>query len=161
MESVAAVRHMRLRENRLTYVVAGLMSQGTTPHKVALTLALGVILGVNPILGTSTALCLIAALWFRLNLPLIQLINYLAYPLQIGLLIPFVQAGQWLFRAPPLPFGAAQIKAMVEEGLWNALRALWAYVLHGTVAWLLLAAPLGFAIYGSTLPLLKRMAQQR
>ena len=152
---------MSLRENRLTHLVTGLLSQGITPHKVALTLALGVVLGVNPIIGTSTILCAVAALWLGLNLPLIQLINYLAYPLQILLLIPFVQAGQWLFREPPLPFGAAQIKTMLAAGLWKAVQALWSYALHGMVAWVFLGALMGIAIYGCSLPLLQRLARQR
>ena len=50
------MRRMSLKENRLTRLVTGLLSQGITPHKVALTLALGVVLGVNPIIGTSTTL---------------------------------------------------------------------------------------------------------
>ena len=152
---------MSLRENRLTRLVTGLLSQGITPHKVALTLALGVVLGVNPLIGTSTTLCAVAALWLGLNLPLIQLINYLAYPLQILLLIPFVQAGQWLFREPPLPFSAADIKAMLAAGVWKAVQTLWSYALHGMVAWLFLGALMGLAIYGCSLPLLKQLARQR
>lgn len=152
---------MSLRENRLTRLVTGLLSQGITPHKVALTLALGVVLGVNPLIGTSTTLCAVAALWLGLNLPLIQLINYLVYPLQILLLIPFVQAGQWLFREPPLPFSATDIKTLLAAGLWKAIQTLWSYALHGMVAWLLLGTLMGFAIYGCSLPLLKRLARQR
>ena len=152
---------MSLRENRLTRLVTGLLSQGITPHKVALTLALGMVLGVNPIIGTSTTLCLVAALWLGLNLPLIQLINYLAYPLQILLLIPFVQAGQWLFREPPLPFSGTQIKTMLEAGLWKAVQTLWSYALHGMVAWVFLGTLMGLAIYGCSLPLLQRLARQR
>ncbi|HEV2212771.1 MAG TPA: DUF2062 domain-containing protein [Gammaproteobacteria bacterium] len=152
---------MSLRENRLTRLVTGLLSQGITPHKVALTLALGVVLGVNPLIGTSTTLCAVAALWLGLNLPLIQLINYLAYPLQILLLIPFVQVGQWLFREPPLPFSAMDIRTMLAAGLWKAVQTLWSYALHGMVAWLFLGALMGLAIYGGSLPLLKRLARQR
>ena len=151
---------MTLRENRLTRLVTGLLSQGITPHKVALTLALGVVFGVNPIIGTSTTLCAVAAVWLGLNLPLIQLINYLAYPLQIILLIPFVQAGQWMFRDPPLPFSVGQIRTMLAAGLWSALQALWAYVLHGFVAWVFLGGLMGVAIYAVSLPLLKRLARQ-
>ena len=152
---------MGLKENHLTRLVTGLLSQGITPHKVALTLALGVVLGVNPLIGTSTTLCAVAALWLGLNLPLIQLINYLAYPLQILLLIPFVQAGQWLFREPPLPFSATEIKTMLAAGLWKAIQTLWSYALHGMVAWVFLGALMGPAIYGFSLPLLKRLARQR
>src|SRR5215472_7734567 len=107
---------MSLRDNKLTRLVLALLSQGITPHKIALTLVLGVLFGVIPLIGTSTTLCALAALALGLNLPLIQLVNYLVYPLQILLLIPFVQAGQWLFRQPPLPFTLTDINAKMEAG---------------------------------------------
>src|SRR5579871_1971275 len=112
---------MNLKDNRITQSVFGLLSQGITPHKIALTLVLGVLLGVIPLIGASTTLCLVAAFAFRLNLPLIQLVNYLMYPLQIVLLIPFVQAGQRLFGQAPLPFSLADIKAMFLSGFWKAV----------------------------------------
>ena len=147
---------MSLADNRLTRLILGLLRQGITPHKIALTLVLGVLLGVIPLIGASTTLCALAALALGLNLPLIQLVNYLVYPLQILLLIPFVQAGQWLFRQPPLPFSLTQIKAMMEAGLWKAIVDLWDYTMHGVVAWLILGAVSGLVSYALLLPLLKR-----
>ena len=151
---------MSLKDNKLTRLVLGLLRQGMTPHKIALTLALGTVLGVMPLIGATTTLCAVAALALGLNLPLIQLINYLVYPLQFLLLIPFVQAGQWLFRQPPLPFSLTQIRMMLENGLWQAILALWSYTLHGLVAWLILGGLAGLLIYAALLPLLKRFAPQ-
>jgi len=36
----------------------------------------------------------------RLNLPAIQLVNLVVYPLQLALLVPFLRAGAWLSIAP-------------------------------------------------------------
>ena len=152
---------MSLRDNRLTRLILALLSQGITPHKIALTLVLGVLLGVMPLIGASTTLCALAALGLGLNLPLIQLVNYLVYPLQILLLIPFVQAGQWLFREPPLPFSLGQIKAMMEAGLWKAIVDLWDYAMHGLVAWLIIGGVTGLLSYMSLLPILKRAVPAR
>ena len=150
-----------LRDNRLTRLILGLLSQGITPHKIALTVALGVVLGVLPLIGATTTLCAVVALVLGLNLPLIQLINYIVYPLQFLLLIPFVQAGQWLFRQPPLPFSLADIKHKIDSGLWKAIVDLWGYTLHGLVAWLILGSLCGFLIYAALLPLLKRPATKQ
>ena len=49
------------------------LKQGTTPEKIALTIGLGVALGVFPILGSTTALCLAAAALLKLNQPVIQI----------------------------------------------------------------------------------------
>jgi uncharacterized protein (DUF2062 family) len=58
---------------RLVRPILELLRQGVTPGKIALSLALGVVLGVFPVLGSTTALCTLAAITLRLNLPAIQL----------------------------------------------------------------------------------------
>ncbi|HLW73449.1 MAG TPA: DUF2062 domain-containing protein, partial [Gammaproteobacteria bacterium] len=102
----------RLKDNRLARHILDLLKQGITPQKIALAVVLGVLLGIAPVLGTTIVSCTVAALALRLNLVLIQIVNNLVYPLQLLLLIPFVQAGQWLFRQPPLPLSVGQIVAM-------------------------------------------------
>ncbi|MDE2195677.1 MAG: DUF2062 domain-containing protein [Gammaproteobacteria bacterium] len=147
----------RWRDNRLVRLVIQLLGQGVTPRRIALTVALGVVLGVTPVLGSTTALCALAAVALQLNLPLIQLVNYLVYPLQFVLLVPFVQAGQWLFREPPLPLSLTQIIGMLRAGVWRSLAALWDYVLHGLAAWLLLGSLAVLLIYILLLPVLTRL----
>ncbi|HSC46845.1 MAG TPA: DUF2062 domain-containing protein, partial [Gammaproteobacteria bacterium] len=107
-------RRLSLKDNRVTRLILELLSQGITPHKLALAVVLGVLLGITPVLGTTIVSCTMAALMLGLNLPLIQLANNLVYPLQLLLLIPFVQAGQRLFREPPLPLSFTQIAAMLQ-----------------------------------------------
>ncbi len=145
---------MKLRNHKLVRLIAALLSEGITPHKIALTVALGVMLGVTPVLGTTTILCAIAALALRINLPLIQVVNYLVYPLQLLLLIPFIQAGQWLFGQPPLPFSFTQLTALFHENFWHTLNMLWNYTLHGLVAWLVLGGIAAAFIYIVLRPLL-------
>jgi uncharacterized protein (DUF2062 family) len=145
---------MNLREHKLKRLIAALLSEGITPHKIALTVALGVWLGATPVLGTTTVLCALAAVVLRLNLPLIQLMNFLAYPLQLLLLIPFIQAGQWLFHAPPLPFTLAELTALLRTGFWHSLNMLWLYSLHGLVAWLVFGGAVALLIYLGLRPVL-------
>jgi len=149
-----------LKDNRLTRMVLGLLSQGITPQKVALAVVLGVLLGITPVLGTTIISCTIVALWLRLNLPLIQLANNLVYPLQLLLLIPFVQAGQWLFRQPPLPFSFTQIADMIRADLWGSIVSLWGYTWHGLVAWLLFCAVVGPLGYFALMLPLKRLVKK-
>src|SRR3989442_1343732 len=68
-----------------------LWEQGVTPEAMALSIALGFALGVVPAPGCATLFCSLAALALRLNLPAIQCVNYLVYPLQITLLAPFLK----------------------------------------------------------------------
>jgi uncharacterized protein (DUF2062 family) len=153
----AAPRRLSLRHNRLTRLVLDLLRQGITPHKLALAIVLGVLLGITPVLGTTIASCTLAALVLGLNLPLIQLANNLVYPLQLLLLIPFVQAGQRLFREPPLPLSFTQIAAMLQADLWGTIVALWSYTLHGLAAWALVCLVAGPLMYAACYFPLKRL----
>ncbi|MBU6421483.1 MAG: DUF2062 domain-containing protein [Gammaproteobacteria bacterium] len=145
---------MNLRQHRLVRLTLALLSEGMTPHKIALTLALGVLLGAIPVLGTTTVLCALAAVVFRLNLPLIEAVQFLAYPLQLLLLIPFMQAGQWIFRQPPLPFTRVELLALLHSGWRHAIEQLWLYSLHGMVAWVLLGGAGAVLIYLIVRPIL-------
>ncbi|HSC48312.1 MAG TPA: hypothetical protein VLG68_09515, partial [Gammaproteobacteria bacterium] len=118
---------------------------------------LGVLLGITPVLGTTIVSCTVAALVLGLNLPLIQLANNLVYPLQLLLLIPFVQAGQRLFREPPLPLSFTQIAAMLQTDLWGSIVALWSYTVHGLVAWVLFCLVAGPLMYAACYFPLKRL----
>ena len=152
---------MTLRQHKLVRLTLALLSEGMTPHKIALTLALGVLLGAIPVLGTTTVLCALAAVVLRLNLPLIEAVQFLAYPLQLLLLIPFMQAGQWIFRQPPLPFTRVELLALLHSGWRHAIEQLWLYSLHGVVAWLLLGGAGAALIYLIVRPLLAYSVTRR
>jgi uncharacterized protein (DUF2062 family) len=79
--------------------VEGWLSQGVSPQRLALTLALGFAIGCLPMIGIPTALCLVIALGLRLNIPAIQAANYAAMPLQIALIFPFARLGGWMFAS--------------------------------------------------------------
>ena len=132
---------------RLVQPVVALLTQGITPEKIALSLAIGIVLGIFPVLGSTTLLCAAAAIVFRLNLPAIQLINYFVYPLQLILIVPFIRAGEFLFRAQPLQLSLAQMLAMARADLPHAISALWVAALHAVSAWLLVGPVMIFVLY--------------
>jgi uncharacterized protein (DUF2062 family) len=146
---------------RLVRPLLDLLQQGVTPEKLALSLALGMTLGVLPVLGSTTALCALAALALHLNLPAIQIVNYFVYPLQIALLIPFFGLGEKLFRAPHVPLSVAQIYAMMHANMWGAIRFLWATTWHAVVGWCVVAPLCAAAIYAILAPLLRRIARRK
>ena len=148
---------------RLVRPIIDLLRQGVTPEKIAFSIALGVALGVFPVLGSTTALCALAALVLRLNLPAIQVVNYFVYPLQIALLIPFFRLGERLFHAPHLPLSVPQIYAMIHANMWNAIRSLWTTAWHAVVVWCLLAPVFTALVYAVLVPglrgILRKQAQ--
>jgi uncharacterized protein (DUF2062 family) len=129
---------MRWLRERIWNPILGMLRQGLSPHGLAWSLAVGVALGVFPLFGTSTLLCVGMAMLFRLNQPAMQLANYLAYPLQLMLLLPFIRLGERLFSAPHLPLSLPYLQEVLRVGMWFALRMLWTSLWHASVAWLLI-----------------------
>lgn len=123
------------------------LRQGITPEKLALTLALGVVLGSFPILGAATLLCTVAAAVLRLNQPVIQVVNQAAYPLQLALLIPHYRAGEWLFRSPPVPLSLPLLFERFEADWSRFLHDFGQLALQGIAVWCLLAPLAATAIY--------------
>jgi uncharacterized protein (DUF2062 family) len=116
------------------------LRQGITPREIALTIALGLALGIFPILGSTTALCAVAALILRLNQPVIQLVNYLAYPLQLALLLPFYRAGEKLFQQQPVPiFSVTELLGRFSQDPWQFVLDYGMVALYGITVWMLLA----------------------
>jgi len=127
--------------------IVALLTQGITPEKVALSLACGIVLGVFPVLGSTTILCAAAALIFQLNLPAIQLVNWLIYPLQLVFLVPFIRLGETLFRAAPLRMSLAQMLTMAHASLPHAIATLWLAGVHAVSAWLMIGPPAILLLY--------------
>ena len=115
------------------------LHQGISPHRLALTLALGFAIGCIPVLGIPTLICAALALALRLNQPAIQVANYAAMPLQLLLIVPFVRLGGWLFDAGPIH--AAQVAALLHTSPVDLLSRLAGLFGHALLAWLLIAVP--------------------
>jgi uncharacterized protein (DUF2062 family) len=146
---------------RIADPIVGLLVQGITPEKVALSVTIGVVIGILPVLGSGTILCTAAALGLRLNLVAMQAANWIAYPLQLGMLIPFFRVGAWLFREPPIQLAPGDLVAMFEADFWGSISALWTTTWQGCVAWLILAPFFSALLYAVLLPLLRRVPMRR
>lgn len=101
---------------------------------MALLLALGLVLGVFPIMGCPTVLCLLAALGFRLNAAALQALNNLATPLQLALLLPLNQAGVCLCGGALPAGGSAGGRICVAA-------------LHAVAGWACVCVPAGVLLY--------------
>lgn len=161
MTTEANANRENFLQRRFVRPVIELLRQGVTPEKIALSIVFGVTLGVFPVLGSTTALCALAALAFRLNLPAIQIVNYFVYPLQITLLIPFFRLGEKLFGAQHLPLSVPQIYAMIHASVTGAIRTLWTTTWHAIVVWCLLAPVAAIVLYLILAPLLRRVARRK
>ncbi len=158
-EATAVVRESFWRRRVLTPILAQLRC-GITPEKVALTVALGFAVGIFPLLGTTTLLCALAAYLFRLNQPIIQLVNYFAYPLQLALLLVFYRAGETLFGRPHMELSISLLMGRFRISPMQFLKDFGMIGVQGVVVWVLLAPLVVAAIYGLLLLPLRAMSKR-
>jgi uncharacterized protein (DUF2062 family) len=149
------MRARAILRRRLVDPLARLLRAGATPRELAWSLALGLAVGIVPVLGVSTLLCAAVALALRLNLPAIQLVNYLLTPLQLMLIIPFLRLGELLTGAPPFPVTLASGLALLSAGVPDAVRVLAVAIVHATVGWLAVAPLVAYASFRALAPALR------
>ena len=136
------------------------LTQGLSPEKIALTVAVGLTIAVNPVIGTTTILCFVAAWALRLNQPIIQAINWSSYALQLLLIFPFIRLGEKVFRAPPETRSFEELLGMAKGDPVGTIAMLGTTIAHAVVGWMLVAPLLVGAIYYGTRPFFRALARR-
>lgn len=136
------------------------LSQGVTPEKVALTIAIGLVIGVFPILGATTILCGAAGVALGLNQPIIQLVNYVAYPAQLVTLIPFYRAGESLFNRPHMPLSIPMLIENFRADTGKFFVDFGIIAVQAIIVWCLVAPFIALAVYYLTRPPLRLLASR-
>ncbi|HVU22570.1 MAG TPA: DUF2062 domain-containing protein [Opitutus sp.] len=136
------------------------LTQGITPEKIALTLAVGSALALFPIIGTTTLLCFLVGLALRLNQPIIQLINQAFWPVHVPAIFLCVKFGEWIFGVQQ--HAKFSIRYM-NELLWNDpgqfLHRFGIIVGYALVAWAVLAPFYIAIVYYIALPIMRAIAR--
>jgi len=136
------------------------LKQGITPGKIALSIVIGVSLSIFPVIGVTTTLCVLAGMLLRLNHPIVQLANYLAYPLQLAMLLVFVRAGEWIFHAPRLPFSISQLTDRFHASPLHFFNEFAVTLLHSAAAWLVIVPPIALVLYFILRPVIQALARK-
>jgi uncharacterized protein (DUF2062 family) len=142
---------------KLLRPILGFLNHGVTPEKLALTVALGVIIGMLPVFGVASVLCAVLALSLRLNMAAIQLSHYVAAPLQILMLVPFIRLGGLVYNVAPMPFSFTQLYRMFSTDVIATFKSLWFTFFLGFTGWMLVSIPVAILLYFITLPIFKKM----
>jgi len=148
-------------QNRVIQPILELLTQGITPEKIAMSVVFGVALGIFPVLGSTTALCALAAVIFRLNLPAIQIVNYFVYPLQLVLIVPFMRIGARVFGGAAVGLSLTQMLEMFRADRMHAFKALWVVAVQGVGVWSVVVPPVCMVGYLVLVLALRRAAARR
>jgi uncharacterized protein (DUF2062 family) len=125
---------------RVALPILALLRMGASPEKLAWSIAAGLLIGINPILGSTTVLCLAIAFVFRLNVAASQIGNHIVYPLELILVIPFIHIASRIFHTAPMPLSANELLHAAREHPLALSRQLWLWEWHAFLLWAVLAA---------------------
>jgi hypothetical protein len=136
------------------------LQMGLTPDAMAWGVAVGLVVGIFPIFGLTTLVAAIVALIFRLNMPLVQGVNYLMTPFHVLMIIPWIRIGCWIFGWPGGHLTPAEILKHFTHDGWSAVIILWEITMRAVGAWCLMlpvALPL---LYLALRPVFQRWAAE-
>jgi uncharacterized protein (DUF2062 family) len=137
--------------------ILALLRMGATPRSLAWSIAAGALIGINPVIGSTTLLCLAVTFRFRLNVVATQIANHAMFPLELALVVPFIRLGSRVFHTAAMPLAPRLLLEEARRAPLVLTRQIWMWLWHACVLWAaiaLVAAPLmALAIT----PLLERM----
>lgn len=151
----------RLWQQRVVDPVLELLRQGLTVEKITHSLVAGAVISIFPIWGTTVTLSVIAIFVFRLNVVAVMAANFLAYPLQILMFIPYCYLGQKIFGGElAQDFSLKAIEAKAGEGWLLMLQSFGDILWKAALAWGISAPLWILGFYFMFRPLVVAMQQR-
>jgi uncharacterized protein (DUF2062 family) len=133
------------------------LTQGISVDRLAWTIALGIVFGVFPIMGSTTLVCFLVGYLFRLNQPVLHVFKTAVYPLHLALILVFIHLGERLFGVPSLSFSIPELLSKFKEDPLQFARDFGMAAFHGVLAWAVIAPVAAITIKVSILPMLNRL----
>lgn len=148
-------------QRRVRDPIVALFTQGITPDKVALTLAVGTACSLFPFLGFTSLLNLGVGLWLRMNQPILQTLNQLLGPVHLVMIVAYVRLGEWLWRMQDDRFTVTEmLRVFREASLGDFVHRFGWAGLHAFSAWALTTPLLVAGLYYGLRPALRRLASK-
>jgi uncharacterized protein (DUF2062 family) len=140
--------------------ILALLRTGTTPRSLAWSIAAGVLIGINPVIGSTTLLCLAVTVGFRLNVIASQIANQAMFALELALMVPFIRLGSRVFHTAEMPLAPRVLLQEARSAPLTLTRQIWMWEWHAFVLWaaiaLIAAPPIALALT----PLLQRVRER-
>lgn len=134
------------------------LKNGISQKRLAVSLSLGIIVGLIPFYGLTTLLVGLLAVALRLDFVIMQVVHYIVHPIQLALLIPFFKAGNFLFARSDIDFSVREYISYFKSDFWLAFADFWKLNLSAIVVWMVISIPLFYLLYIGFMYSLKRYA---
>ncbi|KAJ4964561.1 hypothetical protein NE237_016410 [Protea cynaroides] len=131
-----------------------ILHRGAEPKQLAFSTALGFTLGLFPICGVTIFLCgmTIALLGSRCHSPSMMLANFVATPVELSLVIPFLRFGEVISGGPHFPLTSDALKKILTG---QASQEVLLSIVHVMLGWLIAAPFILAALYMVLVPCFK------
>lgn len=113
---------------------------------MATSAAVAAILAIVPVFGITTGLCFLTGRLFRLNHVVMQAVNFLIYPLQLLLILPFLRVGEMLTGAERFVLSPASLALEFSKSPWDFFQKFSKAILLSSLGWALCALPALWAL---------------
>jgi uncharacterized protein (DUF2062 family) len=124
---------------RVLHPLLRLLRGGVTPRRLAWSLALGVVIGINPSVGLTTFLVILLAWAFGLNQFASQIGTHAMTQLHLLLFLPFIELGVHLFHTRRIPLSRQQLEHLSHHP-WRMICDIWQWEWHALIVWGVVAA---------------------
>ena len=136
-----------LKSNKFIKRIMLLFTQGLSAKALALSLSMGIFIGVIPIWGVTNFILPIIAIRFRLNIAIMGAVTYLAIPLQLFLWKDFIRLGEYVIGTEHTLLSVDAIREAFQKSFFQALHDLWMEVLCGLSGWIILGSPVTLLLF--------------
>jgi uncharacterized protein (DUF2062 family) len=137
------------------------LTQGLTPQKIALTIAIGSAIAMFPILGTTTLICLVVGVFMKLNQPILQMVNYACTPIHIPFIFFAFKWGEKLFGVEHSVLEARGMRRELIAHPWEFIQRYSLTGLHAIEFWAILVPIWAVTVYYISLPILRGIERAR
>mmetsp|Transcript_11044 Transcript_11044/g.68090 ORF Transcript_11044/g.68090 Transcript_11044/m.68090 type:complete len:172 (-) Transcript_11044:1624-2139(-) len=146
-------RAKRSLHAKLVRPILSSLEKGADVHRVADSLAVGFCIGLFPVFGASTGLCVLAAMLFkkRLNMTLLVLSNLVAAPFTLAMFVPFMRVGEMLTGSSAFPLSVEKIRSLV----WSSPGKIVGALFHSMAGWFIVCPFVAFVLIRILTPVLQ------
>ncbi|KAL9432274.1 hypothetical protein AB3S75_027318 [Citrus x aurantiifolia] len=144
---------------RIVEPLLQILRRGAEPNQLAFSTALGITLGLFPICGAAVFLCgmAIAALRSRCHAPSVMLANFIATPIELSLVVPFLRFGEALTGGTHFPLNSDALKRVLTG---KASQEVLLSIAHALLGWLVATPFILTALYIVLLPVFKILVRK-
>jgi len=155
--------HLRFIGKRIQHSLNSIknyLRQGMSERKLSLAILFGLFLGISPLIGLTTIAAAAIATTLRLNMVVIQTIQYTLAPLQLILFVPFMHAGVFI-TGQQHELSLNNSLTMFKHDWLLAIQNIGSLYLASIIIWAIISIPLIILLNKRVILLLQKVKQKQ